>query len=60
MDFFKKRLEIVPIFLVLFIKALKLEIWDLQIQTTLYKIDKPQGFTVSHRELYSTSYNNLY
>ena len=28
--------------------------------TTLYKIDKQQGFTVYHRELYSIFCNNLY
>ena len=30
-------------------------IWDQQIQTTNYKIDKQQGLTVQHRELYSIS-----
>ena len=33
--------------------------WDQQIQTTIYKIDKQQGPTVQHRELYSISCNNL-
>ena len=35
----------------------KLEVWDQQIHTTIYKIGKQQGPTVQHRELYSTSYN---
>ena len=30
---------------------------DQQIQTTIYKMDKQQGPTVQHRELYSVSYN---
>ena len=30
----------------------KLGIWDSQIHTTIYKIDKQQGPTVRHRELY--------
>ena len=30
----------------------KLGVWDQQIQTTIYKIDKQQGPTVQHRELY--------
>ena len=37
----------------------KLEVWDQQIQTTIYKIDKQQGPTVYHRELYSISCNKL-
>ena len=37
----------------------KLGVWDSQIQTTTHKIDKQQGFTVEHRELYSKSCNNL-
>ena len=37
----------------------KLGVWDLQIQTTIYKIDKQQGPTVQHRELYSVPRNNL-
>ena len=37
----------------------KLGVWDQQIQTTIHKIDKQQGFTVQHRELYSISCNNL-
>ena len=35
----------------------KLEVWDQQIQTTIYKIDKQKGPTVQHRELYSISYD---
>ena len=37
----------------------KLGVWGQQIHTTVYKIDKQQGPTVQHRELYSISYNNL-
>ena len=37
----------------------KLGVWGLQIQTTIHKIDKQQGFTVKHRELYSISCNIL-
>ena len=37
----------------------KLEIWDQQIQTALYKTDNHQRFTVQHRELYPMSHNNL-
>ena len=37
----------------------KLGVWDQQIHTTIYKIDKKQGPTVQHRELYSISCNNL-
>ena len=37
----------------------KVGVWDQQIQTTIYKIDKQQGPTVQHRELYSVSFNNL-
>ena len=33
----------------------KLGVWDQQIQTTIYKVDKRQGPTVQHRELYSIS-----
>ena len=33
----------------------KLGVWDQQIQTTRYKIDKQQGPTVQHGELYSVS-----
>ena len=33
---------------------------DQQIQTTIYKMDKQQGPTVQHRELYSVSYNKPY
>ena len=35
----------------------KLGVWDQQIQTTIYKINKQQGPTVQHRELYSISCN---
>ena len=35
----------------------KLGVWDQQIQTTTYKIDKQQGPTVQHRGLYSISSN---
>ena len=35
----------------------KLEVWDQQIQTTIHKIDRQQGSTIQHRELYSGSYN---
>ena len=37
----------------------KLGVWDQQIQTTIYKIDKRQGPSVQHRELYSVSFNKL-
>ena len=37
----------------------KLGAWDQQIQTTIYKIDKQQGPTVQHKELYTISCNNL-
>ena len=37
----------------------KLGVWDQQIQTTIYKIDKQQGPTVYHWELYSISFNKL-
>ena len=44
----------------------KLEVWDQQIQTTIYKTDKKQGptihyilyTTIHHRELYSISCDN--
>ena len=35
----------------------KLGVWGLQIQTAIYKIDKEQGPTIWHRELYSISCN---
>ena len=38
----------------------KLGVWDQQIQSTTYKIDKHQGPIIWHRELYSMSCNNLY
>ena len=34
-------------------------VWDYNIQTTAYKIDKQQGPTVQLRELYSISCNKL-
>ena len=37
----------------------KLGVWDQQIHTTIYKVDKQQGPTVQYRELYSISYNKL-
>ena len=37
----------------------KLGVGDKHIQTAMHKIDKKQGFTIQHRELYSISYNNL-
>ena len=37
----------------------KLGVWDQQIHTTVYKIDKEQGPTVEHRQLYSVSCNGL-
>ena len=33
----------------------KLGVWNQEIQATIYKIDKQQGFTVEHRELYAIS-----
>ena len=39
-------------------KRNKVGVWNQQIQTTVYKIDK-QGPTVQHKELYSLSCNNL-
>ena len=33
----------------------KLGVWDQQIQTTIYKIEKQQGPTVKHRKLYPIS-----
>ena len=38
----------------------KLGVWYQQIQTTIYKIDKQQGPTVQHRELYSIPCNKPY
>ena len=37
----------------------KLGVRDQQIQTTIYKINKQQGPTVQHGELYSISCNKL-
>ena len=36
----------------------KLGVWDQQIHTTIYKIDKEQGFAIQHGKLYSV-YNKL-
>ena len=36
----------------------KLRVWNQQIQTSIYNIDKQQGPTVQHREMYSISYKN--
>ena len=35
-----------------------LSIWDQQMQTITYRMDKQHGPTVQHRELYLISYNN--
>ena len=35
----------------------RLGLWDWQMQTTVYKMDKQQGPTVQHRELQSISCN---
>ena len=32
--------------------------WGQQIQTSIYRLDKQQGPTIQHRELYSVSVNN--
>ena len=32
-----------------------LGVWDQQMQTSIYRMDKQQGPTVQHRELYSKS-----
>ena len=37
----------------------KLGVWDQDINAIMYKIDKQQGPTVQHMELYSVSSNNL-
>ena len=34
-----------------------LGVWDQQMQTILYRVDKQQGPTIYHKELYSISYN---
>ena len=36
----------------------QIRVQDYQIQTTIYKRDKEQGYTIYHRELYPLSYNN--
>ena len=33
--------------------------WDQQMRTIMYRMDKQQGPTVQHGELYSISYNKL-
>ena len=33
--------------------------WDEPIQTSVYKVDKQQGYTIEHKELYPLSCNNL-
>ena len=37
----------------------KLGVWDQQMQTIIYSMDKQQGPTLQHRELYSISCNKL-
>ena len=32
-------------------------VWDEQMQTIIYRVDKQQGPTVEHRELYSISWD---
>ena len=34
-----------------------LEVWDYQMQTIIYRMNKKQGPTVQHRELYSICYH---
>ena len=34
-------------------------VWDQQMQAGIYRMDKQQGPTVQHRELYSTSCDKL-
>ena len=34
-----------------------LGVWDQQMQTIIYRMDKQQGPSVQHRELYSVSYD---
>ena len=34
-----------------------LGVWGQQMQTIMYRMDKQQGPTVQHRELYSTSFD---
>ena len=34
-----------------------LGVWDQQMQTVIYRMDKQQGPTVQHRELYSIPYD---
>ena len=37
-----------------------LRVWDQQMQTSKYRMDKQQGPTVQHRELYSISCDKPY
>ena len=37
----------------------ELGLWDQDLQMTIHKIEKQQGFTLWHRELYPLPYNNL-
>ena len=37
--------------------GIEMEFWDCQMQTSMYRMDKQQGPTVQHRELYSISYD---
>ena len=39
------------------VERYKLGVWDYQIQTTIYNIDKQQGPNVQHRDLQSISYD---
>ena len=34
-------------------------VWDQEVQTTMYKIDKQQGYIVQHREIYPLFKNNF-
>ena len=61
---FFKKLKKKLYFLILWlpkgeIRRDKLGVWDEQIHTIIHKIDKQQGPTVWHRELYSVSCSNL-
>ena len=35
----------------------RLGVWNQQMQTIIYRMDKQQGPTVEHRELYSVAYD---
>ena len=37
--------------------GIETEIWDYQMQTSTYRMDKQQGPTVQHKELYPISCN---